>query len=87
MKIDLRFSVPSFITYATIILGLLLFCVPLGWAKGNFSKIVVNGGDLTSAVEITDPALLDFFSFSDFPTAETTKPKNIHISDGYIVSR
>lgn len=87
MKIEFRFSFSGSIFYATIILGLLLFCVPPAWAKANFSKIVISGGDLTSAVEVTDPALPDFFSFSDFPTAGITKPKNIHVSDGYIVSR
>jgi hypothetical protein len=87
MKINFRVSVQLFVFFAVLVFSLLLFFAPPVFAKGNFSKIVVSGGSLTSDLVVTDPALMGFFSFSNFPDARTGKPQDINIDDGYIVSR
>ena len=85
MKIDYRFSVSNFALAVIFLLSALLFFAPSALAKGNFSKIVISGGHLTSDIEVTDPALLGFFSLSDFPNARVNEPLNV--SQVYVISR
>jgi len=72
------------ISVASFIIGMLLVSNQVAMAKGNFAKIVISGGRLTSEIEVTDPSLLGFFSFSDFPNAHAQKPK---VSGGYVITR
>ncbi len=72
------------ISVALFIIGMLLVSSQLAMAKGNFAKIVISGGQLASEIEVTDPSLLGFFSFSDFTNAHTQKPK---VGEGYVVTR
>ena len=65
-------------------LGIALVSYQLVMAKGNFSKIIISGDDLTTEIEITDESLLGFFSFSYFPTAEIDEPT---VSNGYTITR
>jgi hypothetical protein len=44
------------------------------FAKGKFSKIVISEGGLTSAIELTNPDLMDFGSFIGFPGALKETP-------------
>jgi hypothetical protein len=51
-----------------------LYSSRLAAAKGNFVKITISGGQLTSEIDVTDPSFLGFFSFSDFPNTRTQEP-------------
>jgi hypothetical protein len=66
------------------IVGLVCGTARLTQAKGNFAKIVITSDRLTSEIEVTDPSLLSFFSFSDFPNARATEPS---FNEGYVVTR
>lgn len=65
----------------TVIIGSL----SLAAAKGNFSKLVVSGSTPPIKVTVTDPALLDFFSVSDFPNMAIEKPAAL--PEGYVILR
>jgi hypothetical protein len=45
-----------------------------GYAKDPFEVLRVRGGGLENEIEITEPALLRFFSFCDFSTAFLPEP-------------
>lgn len=56
-----------------------------GLAKGPFSKITVRGGELTSEIEVTDPALLGFGSLMSIPNALNPAPQVT--GEGYLITR
>lgn len=59
-----------------VLLSILLFMPsPKIFAKGNFERIEVRGGGLARPVEIAEPALLGFFSFSEFYKMEIDPPQ------------
>ena len=43
-------------------------------AQGSFTLLIMRGGGLDVELEITDPALLGFFSLSDFPNTRLPAP-------------
>jgi hypothetical protein len=65
-------------------IGISLFFYKAAIAKGNFIKITISGGQLTSEIDITDPSLLEFFSFSYFPDSRTQDPM---LGEGYLITR
>lgn len=66
------------------IIGILFVFYRPAIAKGNFIKITISGGQLTSEIDITDPSLLEFFSFSYFPDSRTQDPM---LDEGYLITR
>ncbi|MBL8098468.1 MAG: hypothetical protein JNK81_04765 [Anaerolineales bacterium] len=75
------------ITFLALLLasGMLLYSSRLATAKGNFVKITISGGQFTSEIDVTDPSLLGFFSFSDFPNARTQPPNNV--GESFVITR
>ncbi len=71
---------------AAVALGLLLVSARMVFAKGSFDKIVVSGGGLENEIDVTDPSLLEFFSFSDFPNSKVQEP-SIGVDEGYTIVR
>lgn len=63
----------------------LFFGSPLQ-AKGNFDKLVISGDALATTLEVTNPELLGFFSFSDFSKDGIEPPPHI-IIEAYKVER
>ncbi|MDO9087945.1 MAG: hypothetical protein Q7U53_17190 [Anaerolineaceae bacterium] len=77
-----KFQIKLFAILFTI--GILLVFYRPAIAKGNFIKITISGGQLTSEIDITDPSLLEFFSFSYFPDSRTQDPM---LGEGYLITR
>jgi hypothetical protein len=66
--------------------GVLLFAAShTALAQGNFARLVISGGGLAEPVESTEPALLGFWSFSDFPTMQVAPPTVA--GEGYAIER
>jgi hypothetical protein len=63
---------------------LLVFASPAA-AKGNFAKITVQQEGVEGQVNITDPALLGFFAFTDFEDGRRQAP-NVD-GPAYVVTR
>ncbi len=82
MKNKFKFLIPFLaISFA---IEILFISSHLVMAKGNFVKVTISGSQLTSEIDVTDPSLLNFFSFSYFPDARTEEPE---VGAGYVITR
>ena len=68
-----------------LIIVTLLFIPSNVFAKGPFSYLTIKGLDLTEDLNVTEPALLDFFTFADFFRGDVDTPANP--GEGYEVIR
>ena len=70
----------------TFLFTLCLFLIPISaLAKGPFTYITVKGLGLTGELTVTNPALMDFFTFADFSRNVIDTPANP--GDGYEITR
>jgi hypothetical protein len=82
MKKNYKFLIKLVTFIIAIVISFLFY--QSAYAKGNFIKITISGGQLTSEIDITDPSLLEFFSFSYFPDSRTQDPM---LGEGYLITR
>ncbi|HEY7215449.1 MAG TPA: hypothetical protein VIC28_12515 [Thermoanaerobaculia bacterium] len=72
--------------FTTLVLLLALFHHARADAKGRFERVTVVVPGATAEIQVTDPELLDFFSFSRFPDQRLAAAPAIAIQ-AYIVTR
>lgn len=70
-----------------LMVTVLMVITPLVRAKGNFSKVVIRCSGLTSDIDVTDPALMEFFSFSVFPEAKIAEPDPSSLGSDCVITR
>ena len=70
----------------TLLFMLCLLLIPTSaLAKGPFTYITVNGLGLTEELTVTNPGLMDFFTFANFSQGSIDAPANP--GDGYEITR
>ena len=60
-----------------MIFTLLLISFQPAYAKGQFSKITIQTADSSQPIDVSDPAFLNFWTFSDFTNGTTEAPQVI----------
>lgn len=68
-----------------VIFGALFMLPHVALAKGPFGRVMISGGQPPFEIATTDPALLAFFSFSEFHTSHIPAPQVAE--PGYVVTR
>jgi hypothetical protein len=76
-----------FIRPLAIVLALSLLTYGVALAKGPPSKVTISGPSLAGEVEVTDPDLLQAFSFFQFARVGQTIEPPLKPGEGYLVTR